>query len=189
MPGTESSPLNDQWKATPNPLRRPPQRGPHRGIKDGTMLHGSSELSRSCTDADRRTGMLARTTATTPLKPVFAAQPMLLSLRYPLAKAAQKRQFGTRYALRPTIAGPTISAVTCARRTIARLRSVAAGVLPQLCARPFRSEGAGWVFSPGDRGEEANFDPAPFVENRAAFGQFGGFGEVAGGDQCIAAER
>jgi hypothetical protein len=76
------------------------------------MVHGCSELSRSCTGADGRAGMLARPTAATPLKPVSAAQPILLSLRYPLAKAAQKRQFGTRYAPRLTIAGPTRSAAT-----------------------------------------------------------------------------
>src|SRR4029077_1184735 len=51
------------------------------------------------------------------------------------------------------------------------------------------SEDAGRVLSPRDRGEEANFDPSPFFDDRAAFGEFHGFSEVAGRDECVTVER
>jgi hypothetical protein len=45
------------------------------------------------------------------------------------------------------------------------------------------------VLSPRDRGEEANFGPSPFFDDRAAFGEFHGFSEVAGRDECVTVER
>jgi len=49
--------------------------------------------------------------------------------------------------------------------------------------------GAGGVLSPRNWGEEANFDSSPFFDDRAAFGQFHGFGELAGREECVTAER
>lgn len=45
------------------------------------------------------------------------------------------------------------------------------------------------MLSPGNRGEEANFDPSPFFEDRAALSEFHGFGEVASRDERVTAER
>jgi hypothetical protein len=51
------------------------------------------------------------------------------------------------------------------------------------------SEDAGRVLSPGNRGEEADFDPSSVFDDRAAFGEFHGFSKVVGRDECVAAER
>jgi hypothetical protein len=45
------------------------------------------------------------------------------------------------------------------------------------------------VLSPRNRSEEANFDSSPFFDDRAAFGEFHGFGEMVGRDECVTAER